>query len=100
MKLGPSFDQAALSLRQCASCHLDWIDAENRCVLLIVSMKMWCMVPGPGFPVHSNNNAEEATQFRHRYILLSLSGQRQRISNFSMVDMFSLDSPLRFWLNA
>jgi hypothetical protein len=66
---------AAASVR--SACHLDWLNAENRRILLIVSIKMWSMVPRPGFAIHSNNDTEEAAKFGHLRILLSSSSRTQ-----------------------
>ncbi len=69
MQFGPSFDQPSLPFWQRTRDQLDGIDAENADLLLIVSVEVHDVVLSTNLHEHSDDDAKEAAQFRHKRIL-------------------------------
>jgi hypothetical protein len=65
VQFGPGFDETPLSTWQGSGDQLDGFQAENGNGILIVGMKMRQVVWCANLHVHSNNDPEETTQFRH-----------------------------------
>jgi hypothetical protein len=65
MQFSPRLDQAPVTLRQCARDKLHGIDTENSDFLLVISVKVRRVMLRADLGKHSDNYAEEATQFRH-----------------------------------
>ena len=69
MQFCPGFDQSPLALRKGARQQFYRFNAVHCNLLLIVRVKVRCVVRGVRFEIHSNNDSEEATKFRHPGIL-------------------------------
>ena len=69
MQFSPSLNQAPLTFRQCARNKLHGIDTENAHFFLVVGVEVRHVVLRADLGKHSDNYAEEATQFRHERIL-------------------------------
>lgn len=65
MKFRPSLNQAPLSRRHRSFHYFNWVNTENCRVLLIISMKVRRVMSRADFPVHPDDYAVEAAQFRH-----------------------------------
>ena len=77
VQFGPGFDESPLASGKRTRHCLDWIDAVDRYVILIVSVEMRTVMRCASLPVRTNNDTEETAEFRHASILASNQKERQ-----------------------
>jgi hypothetical protein len=70
--LTPRLDEALLGLREGAAEALERVDREHRRMFLLVRVEVGAVVLPTGFDEHSNDDSEEAGEFRH-FILVNRS---------------------------
>src|SRR2546421_1983715 len=78
MQFSPSLDQTNLPLRHSSFDEFNWIDAEDRRVLLVICMKVWRVMSCARLPIHSDYDPIEATQFRHSAFYAKLPSESPR----------------------
>ena len=78
MQFGPRLDHAALSFGQRPRHQFNRINAIDRNLILIVSMKVRRLMRCANLRVHANDNAEKTAEFWHQRILLRNRASAQR----------------------
>ncbi len=51
-------------MRQTTTNQLNWLNAVNGNVVLVIGMKVWLMVWRTSFNIHADDNSEESSEFR------------------------------------
>jgi hypothetical protein len=69
MQFSPRLHQSGLPVWQRSRDQLDRVDTKNSDCVLIVRVKMSNMMRGTSFCIHTNDDAIEPAQFRHKSIV-------------------------------
>lgn len=69
MQFRPSLDHALRPLGQRAADKFDWFNSIDRRRFLVIGVEMGDVMMRPQFNIHSDDNPEEAAQFRHGLML-------------------------------
>jgi hypothetical protein len=65
VNLRPRLHEPLLGLWQATAQTFDRIQRENRCLVLVVRVKVWAMMGPAGFNEHPNDDSEEPRQLGH-----------------------------------
>lgn len=82
MEFCPRLDKAALSPGNRTGNQFHGIKAEYRHVVLVIGVQVWQMVRLSDLEIHANDDAEEAAQLRHAFILYRGDGYFANRSSF------------------
>jgi hypothetical protein len=69
VQLGPCLHEAPLSQREFTRENIHRVNADNGHLILIISMEMRDVVRRAGLGEHTDYDAEESAEFRHKDIL-------------------------------
>ena len=88
MQLGPSLYQSSLSPGQAAGEQLYRVEPVHSFVITMVGVKVRCVM-WPKFAIHADDDAVEATEFRHNYtgrsLRMALRSASPAIGNYLVI---------------